>query len=91
MDLDLLDFDQTPETATFALDDAPAPTASYETRAAWSERYVLWFISQTDEQASWASDIDATHRFEIEFNSCVLDPQTYERQTREELTPERLH
>jgi hypothetical protein len=72
---------------------APAPprTAPYETRAAWSERYVAWFLAQTPVAIALPDDVEPTHRYEVEFNSCVRDPQRYERMTREELLIETMH
>lgn len=67
-------------------DPAPPATAPYEKRAAWSERYVSWFLAQTPRPVgAMPPDVDATHRYEVEFNSCVLDPQDYERDTRIEV------
>lgn len=74
------------------LDTAPPRTAPYEQRAEWSERYVTWYLSQMPLVEGSASDIDPTHRYEVEFNSCVLDPQEYERDTQFELeAPSALH
>ena len=69
-------------------ESAPPSTAPYEERAAWSERYVAWYLTQAPSLAGAApSDVDATHRYEVEFNTCVLDPQEYERDTRVEIDP----
>ncbi len=92
MDSELLDFGPTIDPISGRpIDEAPSRSADYDERAAWSARYVAWFIEQMDEQASWASDVSATHRYEIEFNSCVMDPYAYEQQTAQELEPRRVH
>jgi hypothetical protein len=73
-------------------DPAPSANAPYEQRADWSERYVAWFIAHTPQpREALPSDVEPTHRYEVEFNSCVLDPQRYELQTQAELTPHVLH
>lgn len=62
--------------------DTPAPAASapVEQRQNWCQQYAAWFVSHTPE-AGQAPDARATHRFEVELNSCTLDPQGYERET----------
>lgn len=69
----------------------PAPTAaaSFEARETWCEQYANWFVANTPAPAEAASappaaDVRATHEFEVEFNSCKLDPREYERQTHAE-------
>jgi hypothetical protein len=67
-------------------DPPPPRTAPYEERAAWSERYVAWYLAQAPRlDGARPSDVEPTHRYEVEFNSCVLDPQEYARDTRVEL------
>lgn len=70
---------------------APAATAPYDIRAAWSRDYVSWFIMQTPQDGSLPPDVRDTHRFEVEFEACVPDPQAYERQTLTELHQQRVH
>jgi hypothetical protein len=67
--------------------DTPAPAASapVEQRQAWCGQYAAWFVSHTPE-AGAAQGARATHRVEVEMNSCTPDPQAYERQTLAELT-----
>jgi hypothetical protein len=72
-------------------DPAPPAYASYEERANWSERYVSWFLTQSRPQGAMPIDIDPSHRYQVEFNSCVLDPQAYEHDTQSELSPEAVH
>lgn len=70
----------------------PAPTAaaSFEARETWCEQYANWYIASTPAPAEAASaappaaDVRATHEFEVEFNSCKIDPREYERQTHAE-------
>jgi hypothetical protein len=66
--------------------DTPAPAASapVEQRQAWCGQYAAWFVSHTPD-AGEAPDARATHRVEVEMNSCTPDPQAYERQTIAEL------
>jgi len=64
---------------------APSADAPYDVRAAWSRDYVAWYIEQTPQAGALPPDVRNTHRFEIEFETCVPDPQAYERQTLEEL------
>lgn len=78
--------------AAAPLEDPPAASASYQDRAAWSARYVAWFIDQTGEERGFApADVSPTHRYEVEFNYCMLDPQRYLRETQEELKPKTVH
>lgn len=69
----------------------PHRTASIQERAAWSERYVAWFIAQAPQDGPLPADIPRTHRYEVEFAYCMLDPQRYERETLEELKRPILH
>lgn len=62
-------------------DPPPARTAPYDTRADWSERYVNWLIDQTPAEGPMPFDIDPSHRYQVEFFSCVMDPETYARRT----------
>lgn len=66
-----------PEPAT-----APAAAAQYDDRANWCDRYVSWFLSVAPAAEGKPADIRATHQYEVEFNSCILNPQEYEQQTR---------
>ncbi len=70
---------------------APSAEAPYDLRAAWSSDYVAWFIAQTPQDGALPPDARDTHRFEIEFTTCVSDPQAYERQTMAELRDRRVH
>jgi hypothetical protein len=70
--------------------DSPAPqaTASFEARESWCQKYAEWFVERTPPANVAPSDVAPTRRFEVEFNSCKLDPQRYERDTLAELTHE---
>jgi hypothetical protein len=59
---------------------APAANASAEARNAWCTDYAAWFVAHTPDPAP-APEARATQRFETERNSCLGDPQAYERQT----------
>ena len=69
---------------------APSADALYDVRAAWSSDYVVWYIAQTPQDGALPSDVRPTHRFEIEFEACVVDPQAYERDTQVELRQGKL-
>ncbi|MFZ2031837.1 MAG: hypothetical protein WAU68_16115 [Vitreimonas sp.] len=73
------------------LPSAPSATAPYDVRAGWSRDYVTWFILQMPQDGALPPDVRDTHRFEIEFEACVMDPQSYERQTLAELRQQRVH
>lgn len=73
------------------LPSAPSAAAPYDVRAAWSRDYVTWYILQTPHEGELPADVRATHFFEIEFEICVMDPQSYERQTLAELRQRQLH
>jgi hypothetical protein len=70
---------------------APSADAPYDSRAEWSRDYVAWFIAQTPQDGPLPPDARDTHRFEIEFITCVSDPQAYERQTMAELRHRTVH
>lgn len=83
-----------PAPAPIALrpsDSAPPASAPYEERADWSERYVAWFLAQTPSLRNLPPDVDDTHRYQVEFNSCVRNPRAYERHTQEELSATLVH
>lgn len=62
---------------------APSAAAPIEERADWCEAYATWLIAMTESDVP-AADVRATHRLEVELNSCTIDPQGYERETRRE-------
>lgn len=72
---------------------SPAPTrgAAHYARAAWSEDYVAWFVSQIEMEGPLPPDVSPTHLYEVEFASAMLDPQRYERESQQELRPRVLH
>lgn len=63
----------------------PSRTAPDFARALWSEDYVAWYIQQTPQDDPMPDGISPTHRYEVEFDYCMLDPQRYWRETQEEL------
>lgn len=71
--------------------NAPSASAPYDVRAAWSRDYVMWFIAKMPEDGALPPDVRDTHRFEIEFETCVADPAAYERQTLAELRLRKVH
>ena len=92
MDFELLELPSTHETyVARPFESAPCKTAPYEERADWSARYVSWYLQRVDADGPARADVSATHIYEVEFNSCVLDPQLYEQQTQRELTAETVH
>jgi hypothetical protein len=62
--------------------EAPAANAPIEQRVDWCEAYATWLVAMTPAQKPTAADLRATHRLEVELNSCTIDPQGYERETR---------
>jgi hypothetical protein len=64
-------------------DAAPDANAPLELRESWCDARVSSLIAGAPG-APLPEDVRPTHRFETEFNSCKLDPQEYERQTRNE-------
>ena len=83
MDLESLDLERPILSPPFR--DPPPADADDEERAAWSELYVMWFIGETGGLGRTPPDVRPSHRYEVEFNACVLDPQAYVRDIREEL------
>lgn len=67
-----------------ATEPPPSADADYEERAAWSAHYVAWFIARTGGDTRLPPDVRPSHRYEVEFNSCVLDPEEYVRDTAQE-------
>ena len=65
--------------------DPPDASAPYEERAAWSEEYVSWFIDHAPQDGPEPKDARPTHRYEVEFDCSVDDPETYLRDTQHEL------
>lgn len=61
----------------------PAPTASapVDERTSWCDAYATWLIAM-DESAS--TDSQQSQHLQVELNSCRIDPQQYERETRAE-------
>jgi hypothetical protein len=64
---------------------APQATASFEAREAWCLDYAHWFVATTPAPEVHPADVAPNHRFEVELNSCKLDPQAYERDTLAEI------
>lgn len=67
---------------------APPKSAPYEERAEWSERYVRWYLGQVETSGALPKDVMPTHLYQVEFQSCVMDPELYEQQTQQELAAE---
>jgi hypothetical protein len=63
---------------------APSAAAPIDQRAHWCEQYVTWLVAMTESGDPTPADVRETHHLEVELNSCTLDPQGYERQTRRE-------
>jgi hypothetical protein len=90
MDLESLELERPLSKPPFS--SAPSADSDFDYRAEWSERYVTWFIGQTGGYGRVPPDVRGSHRYEVEFNACVLDPEAYVRDTREELGMQRaLH
>jgi hypothetical protein len=69
------------------IEHAPPADAPYDERAAWAERYIAWYLMH----APSPPEVDRDHLYQVEFNTCVLDPQEYERDTQVELSEPVLH
>jgi hypothetical protein len=63
---------------------APTAAASIDARADWCEDYTRWLIAMTEVETPRPADARPTQRLEVEMNSCTIDPQGYERETRVE-------
>jgi hypothetical protein len=79
------------ETPPQALPDgAPAVSAPFSVREAWCQKYAFWVVSQLYDGVRTSAEARPTQQFENEFNSCKLDPEEYERQTRAETSQARV-
>mgnify|MGYP001204077355 CR=1 FL=1 len=58
---------------------APAANASADERTTWCEEYATWLLAMTENAASEAQQ---SQHPQVELNSCRIDPQQYERETR---------
>lgn len=67
---------------------APAATAPFDERAQWCDAYATWLVAIQDmsatRQQTTPADVRSSQRIEVEINSCKLDPQDYEHDTRAE-------
>lgn len=90
MDLDLVEFGRA-RSGTPVFEAPPTAAAPYEERAEWSARYVSWLMDRTAQEGALPPDVRDTHLYEVEFNSCVIDPQAYVRTITEERQPEMVH
>lgn len=66
----------------------PAAAAPFAQREAWCQQFAAWFVASTPQTPA-PPDVRDGHEFQIEFNSCKLDPQRYERDTRTEAQSQR--
>ncbi len=64
----------------------PSAAASIGDRSEWCEAYATWLVAMEDaaRPTTAPTDVRPTHRLEVELNSCTIDPQGYERETRRE-------
>jgi len=62
--------------------EAPGANAPIEERVDWCEAYATWLVAMMPAEKPAPGDVRATHRLEVELNSCTIDPQGYERETR---------
>ena len=63
---------------------APTAAAPIDARAQWCEDYTTWLVAMTNVETPPPADARPTQRLEVEMNSCTIDPQGYERETRVE-------
>jgi uncharacterized protein involved in high-affinity Fe2+ transport len=67
------------------IQEAPAATAPVEDRAEWCDQYATWLVAITPAPRGAApADVRSSQHLEVEMNSCKIDPQQYERETRAE-------
>jgi|GEM_PF-4647339 len=61
----------------------PAPTANapVDERTTWCDAYATWLIAMDE---TTASDAQQSQHLQVELNSCRIDPQQYELETRAE-------
>ncbi len=85
MDLELVEFGRA-KSDTPPSDPPPSADAPYAERAEWSARYVTWLVEHTQPDGPLPTDVRATHLYEIEFISCVEDPEAYMRNVEPEAT-----
>jgi hypothetical protein len=65
----------------------PSPREPRETRAEFAEVYVAWFLARSpNAEAALPTDVRDSHRWEVEFSSCLLDPVQYVADTTYELS-----
>lgn len=64
----------------------PSAAAPIGDRSDWCEAYATWLVAMEDAARTppTPADVRPTHRLEVELNSCTIDPQGYERETRRE-------
>jgi hypothetical protein len=86
MDAELLDFGRTGLDSSLIYDDPPRADAPYEERAEWSAHYVGWIVGTVPLEGQLPKDVRPTQRYEVEFNSCVADPDAYVRAMASELS-----
>ena len=63
---------------------APQATAPIDERAEWCAAYATWLVEMTPSETPAPVHARPTQRLEVELNSCTIDPQGYERETRAE-------
>ena len=67
------------EVIALPAEPAPAANASAEERTTWCDAYATWLIAMDETSAS---DAQRSQHLQVELNSCRIDPQQYERETR---------
>lgn len=67
-------------------EEAPMASAPIEERATWCDKYATWLVAITSDGRAMAvpSDVRQSQHLEVEMNSCKINPQLYERETRAE-------
>ncbi len=63
---------------------APLASAPIDERAEWCTAYATWLVQMTPSETPAPAEARPTQRLEVELNSCTIDPQGYERETRAE-------
>lgn len=81
---------ETPTPSPALPDGPPSAFAPFAVREAWCQKYSFWVVSELNYGVMAPAESRPTQQFENEFNSCKLDPEEYERQTRAEASQARV-
>lgn len=63
----------------------PAPSASFDARNDWCQKYAEWFVSRSPDKGPLPADVRPEHRLQVEVQFCQPNPPEYQRLTNSEL------